>query len=316
MKTITLSFETRFSDDFKFYRVERKNLGPELGAQITKVTKIYEGCDPNKPAVDNVSMTFKKDEILCLLGRNGAGKSTIIKLLTGQLLPNFGEVHLPLDYDLITGFKNPQEQIGLCSQNNVLIPNLTAQEHLELYAQMKLRSGHAKEIRRVMTNMKLGKYKDYKVCELSGGYKRRLCIAIAFLGSPNLVILDEPCSGIDTNARKTIWELIDALRKNRAVVLATHDLDEAQHLGDNIIIMKDGRIALQSNTKDLQNELTKNFTINIELKASLSTDKDIANDVKNAITTHTPKAPAAISLHDCDLSAVIPYCDDDGNIIE
>lgn len=291
-------------------------MGDEFGAQMTKVTKIYEGCDPNKPAVDNVSLAFKKDEILCLLGRNGAGKSTIIKLLTGQLLPSFGEIHLPLDYDLITGFKNPQEQIGLCSQSNVLIPNLTAQEHLELYAKLKLRKGFAKEVRRVMTNMKLGKYKNFKVCELSGGYKRRLCIAIAFLGSPNLVILDEPCSGIDTNARKTIWELIEALRKNRAVVLATHDLDEAQHLGDNIIIMKDGRIGLQSTTKDLQNELTKNFTLNVELKASLSTDKDIANDVKDAITTHTSKVPENIKLEDCNLSAVLDYCASDEKIIE
>lgn len=251
-----------------------------------------------------------------MLGRNGAGKSTIIKMLTGQLLPSFGEVQLPLDYDLISGFKNHQEQIGLCSQNNVLIPNLTAQEHLELYARLKLRKGFSKEVRRVMTNMKLGKYKNYRVCELSGGYKRRLCIAIAFLGSPNLVILDEPCSGIDTHARKTIWELIEALRKNRAVVLATHDLDEAQHLGDNIIIMKDGRIALESTTKDLQNELTKNFTLNVELKASLSSDKDVANDVKNTIMNHTEKASTNITLEDCTMSAVIPYCGAEGNVIE
>lgn len=266
--------------------------------------------------MDNVSIAFKKDEILCLLGRNGAGKSTIIKMLTGQLMPSFGEVYLPLDYDLISGFRNPQEQIGLCSQNNVLIPSLTAQEHLELYAKLKLRKGVSKEIRRVMTNMKLGKYKNYKVCELSGGYKRRLCIAIAFLGSPNLVILDEPCSGIDTHARKTIWELVEALRKDRAVILATHDLDEAQHLGDNIIIMKDGRIALQSTTKDLQNELTKNFTLNVELKASLLNDKDLANDVKNVIISHTTKTPSDISLQDCNLSAVIPYSDDEGNVAE
>lgn len=283
---------------------------------MEKVTKIYDGCDPNKPAVDNVSISYKKDEIVCLLGRNGAGKSTIIKLLTGQLLPSFGDVHLPLDYDIISGFRNPQEHIGLCSQNNVLIPSLTAEEHLELYAKMKLREGIGKEIRRVMTNMKLGKYKNFRVSELSGGYKRRLCIAIAFLGSPNLVILDEPCSGVDTNARKTIWELIEALRKNRAVVLATHDLDEAHHLGDNIIIMKDGRIAMESTTKDLQNELTKNFTLHVELKASLSTDKDSTIEVKDTIVNNTLKAPANVTLQDCNLSAVIPYSDADGKSVE
>lgn len=131
------------------------------------------------------------------------------------------------------------------------------------------------------------------------------------------IILDEPCSGIDTNARKTIWELVEALRKDRAVVLATHDLDEAQHLGDNIIIMKDGRIALKSNTKDLQNELTKNFMLNVELKTSLSTDKDIVNEVKEAISIHTLKVPAVITVQeDCNLSAVISYCDSDEKVIE
>lgn len=304
-----------FADDFKFYNVERTNLA-NLGAQITKVTKIYEGCDPNKPAVDNVTLAFKKNEIMCLLGRNGAGKSTIIKLLTGQLVPSFGQVHLPLDYDLISGFKNDAEHIGLCPQGNVLIPDLTAEEHLELYATLKLRKGVRKEIRRVMTNMRLGKYKSFRVSELSGGYKRRLSIAIAFLGSPNLVILDEPCSGVDTHARKTIWELIEALRKNRAVVLATHDLDEAQHLGDQVVIMKDGRIALESTAKDLQNELTQNFTVNVELKASLSTDKDVATIVQDEIIKHSGITTSSITLQDCIMSVVLPYHSDDGKSIE
>lgn len=93
--------------------------------------------------------------------------------------------------------------------------------------------------RRILNSMNLGKYENYRSEELSGGFKRRLCIAIAFLGSPNLVILDEPCSGVDTKARKNIWDLIELLRKGRAVVLATHYLDEAEHLSDNIVILKD-----------------------------------------------------------------------------
>lgn len=167
-----------------------------------------------------------------------------------------------------------------------------------------------------MNNMKLGKYKSFRVSELSGGYKRRLSIAIAFLGSPNLVILDEPCSGVDTHARKTIWELIEALRKNRAIVLATHDLDEAQHLGDQLVIMKDGRIALESTTKDLQNELTQNFTVNIELKASLSTDKDVATVVQDEIIKHTGITTDSITLQDCTMSVVLPYHSDDGKSLE
>lgn len=258
----------------------------------------------------------RKDEIYCMLGRNGAGKSTIIKLLTGQLAASFGDVYLPLDYDLITGFRNPQEHVGLCPQSNVLIPNLTALEHLQLYATIKMKNGVDKEVHRVLTNMKLGKYKDYKADELSGGFKRRLCIAIAFLGSPNLVILDEPCSTVDTHARKTIWELIESFRKNRAVVLATHDLDEAQHLGDKIVIIKDGRIALESTTKDLQNELTKEFVVNVELKASLETDKHFVNQLKNAISSHSVNPSTRFDPLEFKLSAVIPYCDQNGKNIK
>lgn len=303
------------SDDFKFNTVERRNIDKEHGAEMKKVSKIYEGCDPNKPAVDNVSITFKKNQILCLLGRNGAGKSTIIKLLTGQITPTFGEIHLPLDYDLISGFRNEQEQIGLCPQNNVLIPNLTAREHLDLYAHIKLRKDHRKEIRRVMNNMKLGKYKDYKVSELSGGYKRRLCIAIAFLGSPNLVILDEPCSSVDISARKVIWDLIENLRKDRAVVMSTHDLNEAQHLGDQIIMMKDGRIAFEASTKDLHDELTENFSIHVDLKASISTDKESVDEIKEMIFKNYKKDTNMI-INDCMLSFDLPYFDDETKKLE
>lgn len=234
-------------------------------------------------------------------------------MLTGQIAPSFGDISLPLDYDLISGIKNDQEQIGLCPQNNVLIPDLTALEHLVLYAHIKLRKDHRKEIRRVLNNLKLGKYKNFRVNELSGGYKRRLCIAIAFLGSPNLVILDEPCSSIDVNTRKNIWDLIETLRKNRAVVMSTHDLEEAQHLGDQIIMMKDGRIAFCKTTKDLHEELTKNCTLTIKLKTP--SDKELVNGVKGVIINNC-KYEANICLKEDLLTTVLPYVDDEQNKIE
>jgi ABC-type multidrug transport system ATPase subunit len=234
-------------------------------------------------------------------------------MLTSQIAPSFGEIFLPLNYDIISGITNDQEQIGLCPQNNVLIPNLTAREHLELYAQIKLRKDHRKEIRRVLNNLKLGKYKNFKVSELSGGYKRRLCIAIAFLGSPNLVILDEPCSAIDQSTKKLIWDLIETLRKNRAVVMSTHDLEEAQHLGDQIIMMKDGRVALEATTKDLHDELTRNFTIHIELKSP--TDKEAIDEVKGAIVNNCKVKPN-LNIRDDLLTTELPYFDDEHKKLE
>jgi ABC-type multidrug transport system ATPase subunit len=135
-------------------------------------------------------------------------------------------------------------------------------------------------------------------------------------GSPNLVILDEPCSGVDTNARKNIWELIEALRKGRAVVLATHFLDEAQHLGDSIIILKDGKIAYESTSSNLQDQLTKSFTMNVEFCTPLMNDQnDTLSRIKKMLSENVVHFDIT-SIADSNLSVVIPYGNADGAAYE
>uniref|UniRef100_A0A336KWA0 CSON000491 protein n=1 Tax=Culicoides sonorensis TaxID=179676 RepID=A0A336KWA0_CULSO len=281
--------EKFFYDDNNFYEVSRKQIDKNHGAELINVTKIYEGT--TKKAVDNVSLVLKRDHVTALLGRNGAGKSTIIKMLTGQLQASEGDIFLPLNYDLITGNKNNQEKIGLCAQNNILIPNLTAKEHLELYAKIKMRSGFNSEIKRVLSNLKFGKYRNYSSQELSGGYKRRLCIAIAFIASPNLVILDEPCTGVDTKARKNIWSLIESLRKGRAVALATHFLDEAEQLSDKIVIVNQGKIVSENTMDTLKNEFTKSFELSVQFQGMNERDKTlICDNIRNTIKEVVPSA--------------------------
>jgi ABC-type multidrug transport system ATPase subunit len=245
-------------------KICRKKLDKQCAAVIKNVTKIYDGADTSKPYVKNVSMSFRRDEIFCILGRNGAGKSTIMKMLSGQIEPTDGDVFLPLNYDVISGIKNPNEQIGICTQNNVLIPNLTVFEHLELYANMKMSNKISKEIRRVLQETRLDAYKNYKSSALSGGYQRRLCIAIAFLGSPDLVILDEPCNGIDLDASKSIWTMITKFKSNRAVFIATHNLEEVQFLADRIAILKDGISVFESQMESLREDLSASFNISVE----------------------------------------------------
>lgn len=247
-------------------KIVRKKLEKTSAAVIKNVTKIYDGADTSKPYVKNVSLSFRRDEIFCILGRNGAGKSTIMKMLSGQIEPTDGDVFLPLNYDVISGIKNPNEQIGICTQNNVLIPNLTVYEHLELYANMKMSNKISKEIRRVLQETRLDMYKNYKSSALSGGYQRRLCIAIAFLGSPDLVILDEPCNGIDLDASKSIWNMITKFKMNRAVFIATHNLEEVQFLADRIAILKDGNCVFESQMESLREDLSSSFNISVEAK--------------------------------------------------
>ncbi|XP_041781594.1 ATP-binding cassette sub-family A member 12 [Anopheles merus] len=271
--TIGYLYQCFKKDETTFHTVKRIKLDKSIGAELRNVDVAYE--KGGKKVLSDVSITFRRDEVTCLLGRNGAGKSTIIKLLTGQVRPIEGDVHLPLDYDFISGIRNNAEKIGLCPQNDVLIPNLTAKEHLQLYARIKLTRGFDTEVSRTLENLKMGPYQHYRASDLSGGFKRRLCIAIAFLGSPNLVILDEPCSSVDTKARKYIWELIQTLRKDRAVILATHHLDEAECLSDKIVMLENGKAILEQSQEELKKRFTNTIYLSIFLKHQTDVDRTV-----------------------------------------
>lgn len=173
-------YERYTNDESKFNKVPTKDMDIGIGGALHNCTKKYD--DSIRPALDNVSVVFRRDFITCLLGRNGAGKSTIIKLLTGQIAPTTGQVFWPQNWDRITG-NEYEERAGLCPQNNILIPNLTAKEHLEMYVRIK--SSHDdsnREVERVMKNLHFGKHENFYSQHLSGGFKRRLNVAIAFIG--------------------------------------------------------------------------------------------------------------------------------------
>lgn len=171
-------FERFMDNEFKFHTVPVKDMDATVGASLVDATKSYGAV---KPAIKNVSVVFRRDYITCLLGRNGAGKSTIINLLTGQFRPTSGAVYLPQNVHAITGDEH-KERVGLCPQADVLIPNLTANEHLQLYASIKMTNGRRTEVERIMESLDFGKYVEFKSQFLSGGFKRRLNIGIAFIG--------------------------------------------------------------------------------------------------------------------------------------
>lgn len=166
-------------DEFKFHDIEKKDMDVNIGGALQNCTKKYDSSESN--ALENVSVIFRRGFVTCLLGRNGAGKSTIIKLLTGQLAPTSGHVYWPQNWDRITAHEY-DERVGLCPQNNILIPNLTAREHLELYVKIKLNGRYdKKEVRRVMKDLHFGEHENFYSQHLSGGFKRRLNVAIAFI---------------------------------------------------------------------------------------------------------------------------------------
>ncbi|XP_017056200.1 ATP-binding cassette sub-family A member 13 isoform X2 [Drosophila ficusphila] len=250
---IGLAYQRFKKNNYSFVKVTRSQLDDKLGASLANVTKLYG----SKCAVSNLSLDFARNQVSCLLGRNGAGKSTVIKLLTGQIRQSSGKV-------ILAG----KHQVGVCWQDNILIPTLSAREHLHLYARIKMpegESGGSEEIRsevaRTLQSLNFGQHESYPAWQLSGGYRRRLCVAIAFIASPSVVILDEPCNGVDAKARKDIWQLIERLRQGRAVIFATHFLDEAKYLSDSLVIMRNGRIIAQHSRDSLQRLCTSDYSV-------------------------------------------------------
>ncbi|CAK9819447.1 ATP-binding cassette sub-family A member 13 [Anthophora plagiata] len=210
----------------------------QSGVKFEQVRKVYNTDQGEVVAVDDFTLKLCEGEVTSLLGRNGAGKTTIIKMLTGMLAPTTGEICL-------NGQEGFKPDIGVCPQDNVLIGTLTPREHLIFYAKLKKPIDNVnmqRIVNEMLTSLELGRQEHEPVHRLSGGTKRRLCVALAFLGSPKLVILDEPGAGVDPAARRRIWRLIDQHRIGRTVILSTHHLDEADMLSDTVVVIHKGKI--------------------------------------------------------------------------
>jgi ABC-2 type transport system ATP-binding protein len=189
--------------------------------------------------VDQLQFTVHHGEIFALLGPNGAGKTTTIETLEGYRTPDHGRVRV-LGFDPIRQAKELKPQIGVMLQQDGLYPGLTAREVLHLFA------GYYRQpqsIDSLLERVGLSTADKTRCRRLSGGQKRRLALAVALVGKPALVFLDEPTSGMDPQARLATWEIIRELKHNGAtVLLTTHLMDEAERLADRIAIIDHGRL--------------------------------------------------------------------------
>src|SRR5712691_3506403 len=192
----------------------------------------------SRRVVDQLQFTVHKGEIFALLGPNGAGKTTTVETLEGYRAPDQGSVRV-LGLDPIRGAKALKPQIGVMLQQDGLYPGLTAREVLHLFASYYL---HAQNIDGLLELVGLSAAAKTRCRRLSGGQKRRLALAVALVGNPVLVFLDEPTAGMDPQARLATWEMIRELKRNGAtVLLTTHLMDEAERLADRVAIIDRGR---------------------------------------------------------------------------
>eukprot|EP00117_Sycon_ciliatum_P049261 scpid17073/ scgid34952/ Retinal-specific ATP-binding cassette transporter; ATP-binding cassette sub-family A member 4; RIM ABC transporter; Stargardt disease protein len=214
----------------------------QCGVDVRNLTKVYTGS--KHKAVDGLSVKFYQGQITSFLGHNGAGKTTTMSILTGLHRPSSGTI-LVHGKDIRTDLDSVRHSLGFCPQHNVLFDRLTVEEHILFYAQIK--RVLLKEIQENMTKWleEVGLL-DKRHClarNLSGGMKRKLSVAIAFIGGSLTVVLDEPTAGIDPYSRRSIWDLLVHYRKQgRTIILSTHHMDEADVLGDRIAIIARGKL--------------------------------------------------------------------------
>ncbi|XP_064594630.1 uncharacterized protein LOC135461452 [Liolophura sinensis] len=229
----------------------------DVGISLQNLTKIYS----RTPAVHHLFADFYKGQITSLLGHNGAGKTTTINMLTGVIRPTHGTAFVN-GLDIYTSLDKIRRDVGICPQYNTLFDFMTVKEHLELFIGLKgnFTGKSAKdEIHRMLDCIDLYDQRYVPVRQLSGGMKRRLCVALAFVGGSDMVILDEPTSGVDPSARRGVWDVILHNRSNRTILLSTHHLDEADILSDRIAILHDGRLLCCGSSMFLKKQLGSGY---------------------------------------------------------
>lgn len=215
----------------------------------------------NLTAVDKLNLEIKSGEFFALLGVNGAGKTTVIKMLSCLTEPTDGDAIVG-GYSILTQPKQVKRLIGVSPQETAVAPNLSVEENLELICGIH---GFSKEktkekVNELSRQFKLDNVLKQKAGKLSGGYARRVSIAMALICDPEILFLDEPTLGLDVIARQELWDLISALKGSITVILTTHYMQEAESLSDRIGIMKNGRLLAVGTVDELKERAkTDNF---------------------------------------------------------
>ena len=197
----------------------------------------------DRRAVDGLNIEVRQGELYALLGVNGAGKTTAIRMLTGITAPDGGDALL-MGHSVITELEAVKRITNLSPQEFAVAPRLTVRENLELIAEIYgLRSREARaRAERSMEEFGLAQVAKQRAGTLSGGWQRRLSIAMALITGPQLLFLDEPTLGLDVRVRRELWQLVSALKQKMTVVLTTHYLEEAEAMADRIGVMNTGRL--------------------------------------------------------------------------
>lgn len=205
--------------------------------EISNLTKKFK----EKIAVNNISLKIKEGELFALLGTNGAGKTTTIKMLSTLILPTSGEVKIN-GLDVIKDRQKVKEILNVSPQETAIAPNLSVRENLEFMAGVYQIKNKEEKIKELISMFKLDDVLNQKAKTLSGGWQRKVSIAMALINDPKILFLDEPTLGLDVIARKELWSVIEKQKNKMTIILTTHYMEEAESLSDRVGIMAGGKL--------------------------------------------------------------------------
>ena len=258
-----------------------------MSIEVLSLSKIYN----EQKAVDAISFSVKKGEILGFLGPNGAGKSTTMKMLTAYIPPTSGSASI-CGFDIVKQSLEVKKNIGYLPENNPLYYTMYVKEVLEFIGKLDRQQTTVsdKEIKDVIGLVGLTGEQHKKIGQLSRGYKQRVGLAQALLNNPEILILDEPTSGLDPNQLADIRQLIKDLGKEKTILFSTHIMQEVQAVCDRVVIINKGKMVADATPENLQQTLSGNVQVEIEFESnenaeSLKNIEDVVH-VQQLSNTH------------------------------
>ena len=250
-----------------------------MSIEVKNITKLYG----EQKALNNVSFSIEKGEIVGFLGPNGAGKSTMMKIITGYINASEGEVFVN-NFDISTHKIEAQKSIGYLPENNPLYLEMYVREYLQFNASIHKIS--KEEVENIIVKVGLTPEAHKKINQLSKGYRQRVGLAAALLHNPDVLILDEPTTGLDPNQLAEIRSLIKEVGKDKTVLFSTHILQEVEAVCDRVILIHNGQIIADKNLK----ELTGNQEQIIEVEFDYKVEKQLIENI--------PHLKSANNVHD------------------
>ncbi|XP_036175419.1 ATP-binding cassette sub-family A member 12 isoform X3 [Myotis myotis] len=257
-------------EDVRTERLRVENGAGEFDlVQLHRLTKSYQLIHKKIIAVNNISIGIPAGECFGLLGVNGAGKTTIFKMLTGDIIPSSGHILIRNKTGSLAHVDSHSSLVGYCPQEDALDDLVTVEEHLYFYARIHgIPEKDIKEtVHKLLRRLHLVPYKDRATSRCSYGTKRKLSTALALIGKPSILLLDEPSSGMDPKSKRHLWKIISEEVQNKcSVILTSHSMEECEALCTRLAIMVNGRFQCIGSLQHIKSRFGRGFTVKVHVK--------------------------------------------------